>query len=358
VVYTKSPQRGGLLLLSSLSRRLNGLSLSRRLIGLARFHGAYKKEHSMSRDWLSKLQPFTRINQIAIPSTHDSSAYTKYSWIPGIKGTWAQRQSITEQLNLGVRALDLRVGLQSDDIYDEPFIGMFHGPIYLSIDLEDVLAEIKRWLNANQGEFVIMIFQQQGFLGKYHRDISDEVKDMVNDTFDANERFEPNPLLGDWPKISELEGRVMSFGRLKDNVNGFFNVREWLSTGDNSPGTEINVSGTGLKLYLQDRYKGLTSIHPSGNWIETKKDFNKAKLAVFKQAAEKEYKPKHLLINHLSHSSLRYQPWQLGKDLNLELQKETYAKYHGLIMLDDVDAATADFIIAMNGHRLPGTKFD
>ena len=313
----------------------------------------------MSRDWLSKLQPFTRINQIAIPSTHDSSAYTKWSWIPGIKGTWAQRQTITEQLNMGVRALDLRVGSYSGDIFDGPQIGMFHGPIYLSIDLEDVLAEIKRWLNANQSEFVILIFQQQGFISVLDPDISDDVKDMVNDTFHANERFEPNPLVGDWPKISQLGGKVMSFGRLRKNVNGFFNVRDWLSTGDNTPGTDINVSGTGLKLHLQDRYKKLTEIHPSGNkYIDTKKDFNKAKLAVFKQAAEKEYRPQHLLINHLSHSSLRYQPWQLGKDLNLELQKQTYAKYHGLIMLDDVDATTATFIINMNGHRLPGNKFD
>lgn len=65
----------------------------------------------MSSDWVSRIPDGTRINELAIPGTHDAAAWTHYSNIrSSTPGTWAQRQSITEQLDLGVRALDLRVG--------------------------------------------------------------------------------------------------------------------------------------------------------------------------------------------------------------------------------------------------------
>src|SRR5690606_33471470 len=119
---------------------------------------------------------FTRINELAIPVTHDSAAWTKHSSLPSsTPGTWAQRMSITEQLNLGVRVLDLRVGYASTTytLGLTSFVGMFHGPVYLDVTLETVLESISSWLESHQSEFVILVFQQQGKKGQ--RDVSSKV---------------------------------------------------------------------------------------------------------------------------------------------------------------------------------------
>ena len=104
----------------------------------------------MSSDWCARISDKTRINQLAIPGTHDAAAWTHYWNVPTTPGTWAQRKSITEQLDLGIRVLDLRVGYASNNwtVGITSFIGMFHGPIYLSLTLEEVLTDVSYYLTS------------------------------------------------------------------------------------------------------------------------------------------------------------------------------------------------------------------
>ena len=134
-------------------------------------------------EWCKRINNRNRINTLAIPGTHDSAAWTKYWNVPGSPGTWAQRKNITEQLDMGVRALDLRVGYASNNLTLglTSFIGMYHGPLYLRVTLESVLAEVKEWLSSHIREFVILIFQQQGLPGQ--RDVSEELGIIMSDTF-------------------------------------------------------------------------------------------------------------------------------------------------------------------------------
>jgi hypothetical protein len=295
----------------------------------------------MSSDWCAQISDNTRINQLAIPGTHDAAAWT-HDWDEvSTPGTWAQRQSITEQLNLGVRVLDLRVGWSLGWGWS---IGMYHGPIYVGSTLDQVLTEVNDWLAEHAREFVILIFQQQGAVSK--ADLSGDVRTLVRDRFGANlYNFNPNQQL--WPTVGEMRGKVLAMGRLQNDVAGFCNVRSWLTTGDNTDGVVINA-GTLLRIYLQDRYKNLSG----ENGFQSMAQDNNLKFAKVRAAARaipNVASPQLLKINHMSYSNLRYQPWESGEGMNTLLRDSTLA-ITGVLMIDDADEDTVNHILTHNAQ--------
>jgi hypothetical protein len=298
----------------------------------------------MSSDWCSRIPDNARINDLAIPGTHDSAAWTHHWNVPGSPGTWAQRKNITEQLNLGIRVLDLRVGYASNNwtLGISSFVGMFHGPIYVGTTLVSVLTEIDTWLGQNPQELVILVFQQQGKSGQ--RDVADEVGTMVRATF-GQRLFTFRPQAATWPTVGRLRGKVLALGRLRSAVAGFCDVRSWLTTGDNTDGALIDA-GANLRLYLQDRYKGLSkdegydSMH-----ADNRKKVAKVEAAA--RAAPGALDWHVLRVNHASYSNLRYQPWQSGEGVNALLRAATF-RVRGAMMIDDADQATVDWILGWN----------
>lgn len=300
----------------------------------------------MSSDWCSQIADDTPINELAIPGTHDSAAWT-HSWnVWGITGTWAQRRSITEQLNLGIRVLDLRVGYASNNytLGISSFVGMFHGPVYLNLTLESVLTDINNWLGEHPEEFVILIFQQQGKVGQ--RDVASAVDKMLQATF----RSQMHHFIRkrhNWPTVGKLRGQVLAMGRLRSDVAGFCDVRSWLTTGNNTDGALINA-GDHLQIYLQDRYSGLSK----DDGFESMDKDNRKKFAKVKTAAK--HTPaapawQILTINHMSYSNLRYQPWQSGEGVN-KLLRESQLRVKGALMMDDADQGTVDYILGENAR--------
>lgn len=297
----------------------------------------------MPNIWLKKIKDEIRINQLAIPGTHDAAAWTKYCGIPSsTPGTWAQRMDITEQLNLGVRVLDLRVGYATS-LMGSSFIGMFHGPIYLDVTLQEVLTAVVNWIDQNQSEFVLLIFQQQG--KPFQRDVSDGVRNMLLNTFPPQRRYDFNSDAKMWPTVGELRGRIMVLGRLRSHVANFCDVRSWLTTGDNTDGAIINA-GDHLKIFLQDRYKGLSS----ETGYSSMADDNKRKFLKVENAAMRSTHPSRtMVINHMSYSNLRYQPWQSGEGVNkLLLTRADRLAIQGILMIDDADEITVNHIIQNN----------
>jgi 1-phosphatidylinositol phosphodiesterase len=302
-------------------------------------------------DWCSALRPTMNLTELAIPGTHDSAAWTHHENFPSsTPATWAHRKSITEQLELGVRALDLRVGWRLGwGGYD---VGMYHGPVDLSISLQEVLTEVNTWLASHADEFVILIFQQQGKLGTKGAlgkkwDISSDVDKMVKDTFGAR-LFNFKGTRKTWPLLETLRGKVLAMSRMQSAPSGFCDVRTWLQH-DNTTGAEFAVAD-GLKVYLQDRYKGLSSATMDVQF-QTSGDYDKKLEMVERTAARaiEGHRTDHftLTINHLSHSSIKWQPWTIGKVMNEMLRRSRF-KICGLLMIDDADADTVDRIVGCN----------
>ena len=88
----------------------------------------------MSSDWLSHIEDDMQINALAIPGTHDSSAWTHWEDFEA-PGNLGAAQEHHRAARPGDTRPDLRVGWARGYLLSS-FIGMFHGPILFESDPE------------------------------------------------------------------------------------------------------------------------------------------------------------------------------------------------------------------------------
>ena len=141
--------------------------------------------------WLADLnQPNRLVSALNLPGTHDSGARDNdvadfdgtTRRIPFSKQAWAQCQelTITEQLNQGIRFLDIRLSslghLRREAQKQERVVGVLeeraaqpddtllvvHGKILYSQSFADVLKECRQFLQANHGECLLMSVKSDG----------------------------------------------------------------------------------------------------------------------------------------------------------------------------------------------------
>jgi hypothetical protein len=296
----------------------------------------------MSIDWLSHIRDSIQINRIAIPGTHDAASWTHNESANFPPFTWAQRLNFLEQLNIGIRVLDMRIGWRSSWSRD---LIMFHGPAPVNDQsLDDVLVDVRGWLDNNPNEFVILIFQQQGY-PHIPGDCAPDVKTLIENRFGkfgSQRFFYFTRKRQTWPTVGELRGRVLVMERLASRVKGFADISGWKQAGA-TPGAVIKV-GDHLNVYLQDKFEKISDTFIS------KDDDNAKKMAIVKAAAKfvpDVPSPTLLRINHTSYSNKRYQPWTSGTGVN-QLLRNSRIKIQGILMIDDADQTTVTHILNSN----------
>jgi hypothetical protein len=89
------------------------------------------------------------LKDIVIPGSHDAGTYVMENKIDN-NSSQCQEISILEQLKAGARYLDLRAWKAKDGKY-----WMYHGKVWTHVLLEDVLTDIKTFLNQHTGEIVL-----------------------------------------------------------------------------------------------------------------------------------------------------------------------------------------------------------
>jgi 1-phosphatidylinositol phosphodiesterase len=98
-----------------------------------------------NEDWMSTVDGTVRLSMLSIPGTHDSMAY-----VSGGDAVETQSMTLIDQLNSGIRALDIRCFhiLDTCDIT--------HGIFRQYANLDNVLDTVTTFLKAHPGEFVLM----------------------------------------------------------------------------------------------------------------------------------------------------------------------------------------------------------
>jgi len=108
-------------------------------------------------DWMRQLPDGLRLGEMSIPGTHDSMAWRweRFRGDPGdpLSAVWdvgkTQAMTLQQQLDAGVRALDLRAALVSG------VLSMYHGPLDLNVSLDGTLAGVAAFLAAHPHEVVL-----------------------------------------------------------------------------------------------------------------------------------------------------------------------------------------------------------
>ncbi|MEW2413270.1 phosphatidylinositol-specific phospholipase C [Streptomyces sp. NPDC046866] len=102
-----------------------------------------------TQDWMSALADSTPLQRMTIPGTHDSGARQGGLYVA------CQNTSIAEQLDSGIRFLDVRCRVTGGSF------AIHHGSFYQGLMFGDVLVACANFLAAHPGETVLMRLKQE-----------------------------------------------------------------------------------------------------------------------------------------------------------------------------------------------------
>ncbi len=273
------------------------------------------------KNWISQLPQSMKnksIASITIPGTHDSGTKN----LPIAFGT--QYSSIEEQLNFGVRFLDIRLN-------NGLFIahGVAPDP---SQPFSSVLNTCSNFLKKNPNEFIIMSVKEETTvsLPAWALLMTTEITSNKNLFYDLNNKKIPT--------INEAKGKIVLLSRFSNPDAGIrFDVS------DNTPDDEIGKNGN--TIYVQDRYD-----------IDLQQSYRKEAIVKdFLKKAASNSNEDALFINFTSAVGSLYglpNPKKLAdEDINPFLMKELDTQgrnRYGCILMDCINADHAKKIYENN----------
>ncbi|MGN1085719.1 MAG: phosphatidylinositol-specific phospholipase C domain-containing protein, partial [Porcipelethomonas sp.] len=331
------------------------------------------------REWMKNIDGSTPLSAINIPGTHDAcTANVEGSWNESCNFVACQKYFIREQLEVGVRAFDLRMLYK--DGHDGGLI-MLHGssPFVChtedtdnnakNLKFEDVMAYYKDYLEKHPSETIIVTFKHdsdsnfdktvaefKNVLAKYNK-----TDDKGNIVYDENGK-PINTLMFDWdtlsddksvPTLDEVRGKVVGFSRMSGVTGGIYgpDLSGWddiYDPGKSSNAQLISVEDTTPEVYIQDNYS--TSSEPKIEYVfNTVKDAN--------NPDSKGYSQNVFLFNYTSATTPT--PLNVARIVNQYIRTDAgdnnFYKFIrnqdrlGITVMDYVDAQLAKMIYQSNG---------
>ena len=104
--------------------------------------------------WMDWIPDNRKVSELSLPGTHDTMAYA--SNLFGGDITRTQTMNLRQQLDSGIRVLDIRLKYTSESQLDN-----YHGIVYLGTQFEDVLRPVKDFLASNPTEAVFIRVKQE-----------------------------------------------------------------------------------------------------------------------------------------------------------------------------------------------------
>src|SRR5688500_6812528 len=101
-------------------------------------------------NWMGSLSGSSLLSQFSIPGTHNSAARFE----PFAGTAKCQNLTNSEQLNIGIRFLDIRCR-HLDNCFT-----IHHGSVYQNINFDHVLNSCIEFLNSNPAETIVMIVKE------------------------------------------------------------------------------------------------------------------------------------------------------------------------------------------------------
>jgi hypothetical protein len=173
------------------------------------------------QNWIDE----TLLVRMPIVGTHHSATYTINNVISLFAKT--QRYSLTEQLNRGVRAFDIRLKLRSDGkLY------AYHDFVDLNVSWRKLWNSIESWMKAFPREGILMLIRDENY--KDHWEIAKKALAEVasdrfirnNDQFDLTQTLRLKDLRGKVFLLNQNEKYTLPWGDNRNFVIGRVNVSD------------------------------------------------------------------------------------------------------------------------------------
>ena len=120
------------------------------VISIFAFVSFDRKYDEISTDWMSKVSDDVNILELSIPGTHDSGAQHSIADVAGK----CQDLSISSQLKIGVRFLDLRLQLVNDEFR------VVHSFVDQDLKFETVVEDLYSFIKNYSSEFLIISIKE------------------------------------------------------------------------------------------------------------------------------------------------------------------------------------------------------
>ncbi|MFI6083956.1 phosphatidylinositol-specific phospholipase C [Streptomyces sp. NPDC051217] len=143
-------------------------------------------------DWLAGIGDSTPVQRLTLPGTHNSGARSGGAYVA------CQGTTIAEQLNTGVRFLDVRCRA-----FENAF-PIHHGAYYQNLNFDDVLGACRDFLRAHPSETVLMRLKQE-----YSTESDGEFRRIFDTYLDGKGWRSLFRLDSNLPTLGEARGKVV-----------------------------------------------------------------------------------------------------------------------------------------------------
>jgi 1-phosphatidylinositol phosphodiesterase len=183
-------------------------------------------------NWMGSLDENLKLTAFSIPGTHDSGA--RFETFSGT--AICQNLTIDEQLNAGVRYLDIRCRH-----LDNNFV-IHHGSVYQKINFTNVLNSCSSFLSQNPSETIIMSVKEEYDASGNNR--------SFEATFDSYFNINTNLwFIGTTvPTLKTAKGKIVLLRRFPASSSKGIDATLW------SDNTVFDITGAQL-IKVQDQYK-------------------------------------------------------------------------------------------------------
>jgi hypothetical protein len=195
-----------------------------------------------NRRWMAKVNSDLPLSNINLAGSHDSAS------IFDVPTLWAtQKSNITEQLNAGTRALDVRLKVFSTSAAHRYEFFTCHGfvtagkAIGVYQSFESLIAECQQFLALNGTEALVMSIKVDDWNG-----FEAEAGPVLESLYTLLKRY-PLFITHDMPTLRKARGKIFLFNRI--NFDDTYGVP--LPIADNQHGL---ISHNGFPIYFQDHY--------------------------------------------------------------------------------------------------------
>ncbi|MCR4561637.1 MAG: phosphatidylinositol-specific phospholipase C [Bacilli bacterium] len=213
---------------------LAGVGVVSAILAPIQFASLNKGDESSSA-WMKKIDDETKINEIALPGSHDSAALYGIADLSG----QCQDLNIAAQLGLGVRALDIRLRVDGEKLR------LIHGIVDQRAYFSEILDVVYAFLESNPSEALVMMVKNED--GKE----ADKFTSLMEATINKNKnRWYLDTAI---PTLKEVRGKIVLFGRY-DNPLGLNLHNGWQDGGDPSKECTFDIEVSENKVHIQDHY--------------------------------------------------------------------------------------------------------
>ena len=178
---------------------------------------------------MSQLDDNVSIRNINMPGSHDTMALYSIADLAG----QCQSLSLHDQLNLGVRFLDIRLKEDHDKLK------AVHGFIDQKVSFETITKTIEEFIEKNPSEFIIMSVKEEADPSNSEISFENSLKSYLNKDIYLKDTELPN-------KLGDVRGKVMLLSRYENSTIGVPAYEGW----------KDSVSFTlPNDIYVQDTYQ-------------------------------------------------------------------------------------------------------